>query len=81
MDECSLVHFNYGTLVKIQGLINGGWTARTIYLQFHQGHRQQSNCFHGNPGDSGTPRRQNGFPWISHNKPGTRSNTINCINA
>lgn len=72
VDESILAHSNYGTLVKIQGLINGGWTGRTIYLQFHQGHRQQSNCFHGNPGDSGTPSRQNGFPWISDCKPGTQ---------
>lgn len=77
VDESILAHSCYGPLVKIQGLINGGWTGRTIYLQFRQGHRQQSNCFHGNPGDSGTPRRQNGFSWISHNRnrPGTRSNT------
>lgn len=62
VDESILAHSCYGPLVKTQGLINGGWTGRTIYLQFRQGHRQQSNCFHGNPGDSGTPRRQNGFP-------------------
>lgn len=62
MDESILAHSSYGTLVKVQGLINGGWTGSTIYLQFHQGHRQQSNCFHGNPGDSGTPRRRDGFP-------------------
>lgn len=62
MDEFILAHSYYGTLVKIQGLINGGWTGRTIYLQFDQGHRQQSNCFHGNPGSSGTPRRQKRLP-------------------
>ena len=59
MDEFILAHSYYGTLVKKnQGLINGGWTGRTIYLQFLQGHCQQSKCPHGNPGDSGTPRRQ-----------------------
>lgn len=72
VDESVEAHSYYGTLVKNQGLINGGWTGRTIYLQFLQGHCQQSNCFHGNPGDSGTPRRQNGFPWISHSRPGTQ---------